>query len=77
MTVEAEILATTSQMPESLKQEILHYAKYLLEKYSTTETAKLDVEQPKKKRGALGIWKDKIWISDDFDEPLEDFKEYM
>lgn len=25
----------------------------------------------------LGKWKGKIWMSPDFDEPLEDFKEYM
>jgi len=25
----------------------------------------------------LGSMKGKIWMSDDFDEPLEDFKEYM
>ena len=24
----------------------------------------------------IGDWKGKIWMSDDFDEPLEDFKEY-
>ena len=24
----------------------------------------------------IGGWKGKIWMSDDFDEPLEDFKEY-
>lgn len=24
----------------------------------------------------LGIWKDKIWVSPDFDEPLEEFDEY-
>ena len=25
----------------------------------------------------LGGWEGKIWMSDDFDAPLEDFKEYM
>jgi len=25
----------------------------------------------------LGGWEGKIWMSDDFDEPLEDFREYM
>jgi len=25
----------------------------------------------------LGGWEGKIWMSDDFDEPLDDFKEYM
>jgi antitoxin (DNA-binding transcriptional repressor) of toxin-antitoxin stability system len=24
-----------------------------------------------------GMWKGKIWISDDFDEPLEELREYM
>jgi hypothetical protein len=26
---------------------------------------------------AKGILKDKVWMSDDFNEPLEDLKEYM
>ena len=30
-----------------------------------------------KKEPKLGGWEGKIWIADDFDEPLEDFKEYM
>ncbi|MDR2750334.1 MAG: type II toxin-antitoxin system RelB/DinJ family antitoxin [Clostridiales bacterium] len=33
---------------------------------------------PKTRREPLyGCAKDKIWISDDFDAPLDDFKEYM
>lgn len=28
-------------------------------------------------RGGFGALKDKIWISEDFDKPLEDFEEYM
>jgi Protein of unknown function (DUF2281) len=34
MAIDAEILQTLEQMPESLKQELLHYAKYLVENYS-------------------------------------------
>ena len=26
---------------------------------------------------ALGLWKDKVWMSDDFNEPLEELREYM
>jgi len=26
---------------------------------------------------ALGLWENKVWISDDFNEPLEEMKEYM
>lgn len=33
-------------------------------------------EKPKK-RGLVGSAKGQIWMSDDFDEPLEDFEEYM
>ncbi|MCL2223471.1 MAG: DUF2281 domain-containing protein [Defluviitaleaceae bacterium] len=25
----------------------------------------------------IGSWKDKIWMSDDFNEPLDEMKEYM
>ncbi len=31
----------------------------------------------KKRRGLIGSAKGQIWMSDDFDEPLEDFEEYM
>lgn len=31
----------------------------------------------KKKRGLVGSAKGQVWMSDDFDEPLEDFKDYM
>jgi DNA-damage-inducible protein J len=33
--------------------------------------------EPKKKQPKLGGWEGKIWMADDFDAPLEDFKEYM
>ena len=72
MTTDTEILKTMSQMPEALKQELLHYAKYLSENYT-----KANLEPQKQKRGGLGIWKDKIWIADDFSAPLADFQEYM
>jgi len=32
---------------------------------------------PKGSKVKLGGWEGKIWMADDFDEPLEDFKEYM
>jgi len=32
---------------------------------------------PAPKKRILGLWRDRIWIAPDFDEPLEDFKEYM
>ena len=34
MNIDTEILETIEKMPEYLKQELLHYAKYLMENYS-------------------------------------------
>lgn len=35
------------------------------------------IEQPAKKVRQFGGWKGQIWMADDFDAPLDDFKDYM
>ncbi|MEG4226943.1 DUF2281 domain-containing protein [Microcoleus sp. N9_B2] len=70
--IQPVILEKLAELPESLQTEVLHYIEYLIEK----QAKNLSQEKPTK-RGGLGIWKDKIWMSDDFDEPLEDLKDYM
>ncbi|MCL2665434.1 MAG: DUF2281 domain-containing protein [Defluviitaleaceae bacterium] len=37
------------------------------------------VEQAKKhsRSAFIGSWKDKIWMSEDFNEPLDEMREYM
>lgn len=77
MKIETKILEIVSQMPEALKKELLHYTEYLFENYSQAEEVSTSLEESKKKRGGFGILKGKLWVSEDFDEPLEDFKEYM
>jgi len=32
---------------------------------------------PQKKERPIGLMKGEFWLSDDFDGPLDDFKEYM
>ncbi|MBE9209673.1 DUF2281 domain-containing protein [Nostoc sp. LEGE 06077] len=75
MTVDTEILQTLEQMPEPLKQELLHYAKYLVENYSKTSSQ----ESSLRKKRRSGILKGTfiLPLPDDFDEPLPDFQEYM
>jgi DNA-damage-inducible protein J len=34
-------------------------------------------QQPARKTPKLGCMKGKIWMADDFDAPLDDFKDYM
>ncbi len=72
--MESEILMTVSQLPDALKQEVLHYAEFLAEKHKKT----LNSENPEKKRRA-GILKGTfvLPLPDDFDEPLEELKDYM
>jgi len=55
-------------LPKNLQSEASDFIDFLLEK------------KRKKKNGAkrkAGFLKGKIKMNDDFDEPLEDFKEYM
>ena len=69
-TIQPVILEKLAELPEFLQTEVLHYIEFLSEKQAKNSTQ----EKPAK-RGRLGIWKDKIWMSDDFDEPLEDLKD--
>ncbi len=38
MNIDTEILETVGIMPESLKQQLLHYAKYLMQNYDKEDT---------------------------------------
>ena len=79
MVTETEIIQTITQMPESLKQELFHYANYLINNYSTTiaDQAAPQSDQPRKRRSGILQGTFVLPLADDFDEPLDDFKEYM
>ena len=69
--LETTILEYLQQLPDSLQQEVLHYTQFLLETHTKTTS-------PQKKRRA-GFLKGTFTLPlpDDFNEPLEDFQEYM
>lgn len=73
MSTDTALWRTILNMPDSLKTELLHYAEYLLEKYSNIQKSQKQIEKPH----GYGSWAGQIIISDDFDEPLEDLEEYM
>jgi hypothetical protein len=56
-------------MPDELKQQISDYVDSLAQKH--------DEQQRKKKTPKFGSHPGVFQIAPDFDEPLEDFKEYM
>jgi len=65
----ADLFLKFNSLPEDLRKKVLAYMESLL-------TGQPKPEEPPKKRIA-GLLKGKIWIADDFDAPLDDFKEYM
>ncbi|WP_413175442.1 DUF2281 domain-containing protein [Anabaena azotica] len=71
--IQPAILEKLEELPESLQTEVLHYIEFLIEKQTKTQ------EQPAKKRRVAGTMKAMfvLPLPDDFDQPLEDMKEYM
>lgn len=61
-------------LPPALKEEAKDFIEYLLEK---TKKKNKNSEPQNQSKKAFGSLKGKIFLSDDFDEPLEDFKDYM
>jgi hypothetical protein len=62
------LLDKVAQLPESLKAEVFDFVEFLLHKYNNV----IDTGKP-----TFGSGKGMFAMKADFDEPLEDFKEYM
>jgi hypothetical protein len=65
------ILFEINQLPDNLKQEALHYIIFLKKEYLQS-----NIVNGTDKR-VFGRVKGKYQLAPDFDEPLEDFREYM
>lgn len=70
--IETTILEYLHKLPDSLQQEVLHYTQFLLETHTKSTS------QPQKKLQA-GFLKGTfaLPLSEDFNEPIEDFQEYI
>ena len=67
-----------SEQGLDLTTEINKYLKNIIAGDTKEINKKNTVEEKGNLRSALmGKYKGKIWMADDFDEPLEDMKEYM
>jgi hypothetical protein len=85
--IDQDIKDLLKQLPEALKFEVFQYTEYLVSKYGnqndladnsldTHNSNSNEAKQNEEKYG-YGSLVGKIEISDDFDEPLEEFAEYM
>lgn len=63
-----QFVAYLDELNPSFRQEVYHFIEFLLEKQSK----ELNEISPK-----FGCAKGQFIMSDDFDEPLEEMKEYM
>ncbi|MEL6841992.1 MAG: DUF2281 domain-containing protein [Bacteroidota bacterium] len=62
-----------TDLPKEIRLQVQEYIEFLLYKYR-----KEQADQASNPRKSLkGIYKGKIQMSEDFDAPLDDFKDYM
>lgn len=64
-----QLLIKISSLPPDLKKEAEDFVDFLKSKVNVAET--------KKAKRILGIAKGSITMKDNFDDPIEDFKDYM
>lgn len=67
-----KILSKLNKLPDNLRREAIDFIDFLSEKYEREKK-----EKPACKSRIFGSSRGLFIIPDDFDEPLEDFKEYM
>ena len=68
--IDLSFLEKVKQMPPDFQQEVKDYINYVWER-------KLGFSEPVENARIPGLLKGKMWMSPDFDAPLEDFKDYM
>ncbi len=64
------ILSRLNNLPEELREEVADFIEYLVFRHKKKQNQR-------QKYPVFGSCKGLFIISDDFDEPIEDFKEYM
>ena len=64
-----KIITKLQTIPLDKQQQILDYIDSILKKSSST----LDKSKSSPKKRVLGLHQGKIWISDDFNEPLPEY----
>ena len=68
---DTQVLHAIQQLPDTLKQEVLHFIQTLLKKQ------KAEKEVASRVIPEFGRGKVNIKMSPDFDAPIDDFKDYM
>ena len=68
----ADLFVKIESLPEDLRKQVMDFIEYLLMRKNSADE---NESAPTRKKPIAGLLKGKIWIADDFDAPLDDFKE--
>ncbi len=71
--ISPQLIDTLDRLPSDLQTEVLHYAQYL----ATQHIQSSQPEQPPTKYRQAGTLQGMFTMTEDFDAPLEDLKDYM
>jgi len=74
-----DVYQTYQVLPIQVKEQVSNYLQFIVSQYHLNlliSNTKQNTQQTNSKR-VLGGLEGKIWMAPDFDEPLDDFKEYM
>ena len=71
------LLQEVSILPSVYCPEVLNFIESLKTNRQVSSEKEVQPEKPSKLPFGRGCMKGKMWMADDFDAPLEDFKEYM
>ena len=74
---DAEVKKAAQELFARLGMDMTTAVNIFLRQAISKNTLPMDITPVSGKAPILGSMKGKIWMADDFDEPLEDFKEYM
>ena len=69
------LIAETKGMSDEAIRDILRYARFVKYEYQRSAGPMAETNKPAIRKA--GKYKGKIEMSEDFDAPLDDFKEYM
>jgi len=73
--MKTDTLEKANQLPPEKQQEVEDFINDLFNKYNASIENTMSVAEMRKKN--MGWAKGKIWMSEDFNDTPEDFKEYL
>ena len=69
-----DLFVRINSLPDDVRRQVTDFIEFLMQRRRPSPD---EGGGPSGNKPIAGLLKGKIWIADDFDAPLDDFKEYM